>query len=135
MENEIKVNKIKVTTKEQLDELYNGSAFTMEGFDLSKESINKLIEWFNEYGGVRNPLSIFITKGSFMNNEYGLTGDNAYPKDLNITSIKLEDIKEVNRVAIPRFGIGARWFSDIVDNNRVRQNKIDGIEEDEEEEY
>ncbi len=134
MENEIKINKIEVKTKDELDELYNGSAFTLEGFDTSKENIQKLIEWFNNYGGIREPLSIFITKGSVMNKEYGLTDRNAYPDDLNIASIKLEDIKEVSRVAIPRFAIGTRWFSDIVDNNKVSQNQIDGIEEDDEEE-
>lgn len=69
-----------------------------------------------------------------MNREYGLTEDNAYPSDVNIISIKLEDIKDVNKVVIPRFSIGARWFSDIVDNNRTRQNQIYGIE-DENEEY
>ena len=134
MEKEIKINKIEVTTKEQLDELYNGSAFTMEGLDTSKENIEKLIEWFNKYGGVKEPLSIFITKGSVMNNKYGLTKDNAYPNDLNIVSIKLEDIKEVNRIVVPRFAIGARWFDDIVNNTIERQNRIDGVE-DEEDEY
>ena len=54
-----------------------------------------------------------------MNNKYGLTKDNAYPNDLNIVSIKLEDIKEVNRIVVPRFAIGARWFDDIVNNNEV----------------
>lgn len=134
MRNEIEISKIKVTTKEQLDKLYNERAFTIEGFDTSKENINKLIEWFDKYGGVKEPLSIFITKGAIMNREYGLTEDNAYPSDINIISIKLEDIKDVNKVVIPRFSIGARWFSDIVDNNRVRQNQIYEIE-DENEEY
>lgn len=132
MENKIEINKIKVITKKQLDDLYNDSAFTLEGFDTSEENINKLIEWFGQYGGVNNPVSIYITKGSFMNEKYGLTKDNAYPKDLNIVSIKLKDIKDVFRVAVPRFNIGARWFSDIVDNNITRQNKINGIEDEEE---
>ena len=132
MENKIEIKKIKVTTKKQLDDLYKNSAFTLEGFDTSKENINKLIDWFNEYGGIREPLSVFITKGSFMNEAYQLTDDNAYPNDLNIVSIKLENIQDVFRVAVPRFDIGARWFSDIVDNNKVRQNQIDGIEDEEE---
>ena len=132
MENKIEINKIKVTKEEQLDDLYKNSAFTLEGFDTSEENINKLIEWFEKYGGVNNPVSIYITKGSFMNEKYSLTKDNAYPEDLNIISIRLDDIKDVFRVAVPRFDIGARWFSDIVDNNKVRQNQIDGIEDEEE---
>ena len=67
-----------------------------------------------------------------MNEAYQLTDDNAYPNDLNIVSIKLENIKDVFKMSIPIFDIGARWFSDIVDNNRVRQNQIDGIEDEEE---
>ena len=115
-----------------LDDLYNNSAFTLEGFDTSKENIDKLIEWIDQCGGVKNPVSIYITKGSFMNNKYGLTKDNAYPEDLNIVSIKLEDIKNIFRLSVARFEIGARWFSDIVDNNIERQNQINGIEDEEE---
>lgn len=133
MKKEIK--KIEITRKEQLDELYNGSAFTIEGFDTSKANIDKLIEWFEECGGVKEPVSIFITKGCIMNKEYGLTEDNAYPSDVNIVSIKLEDIKDIKRIAISRFRIGARWFNDIVDNNRIAQNQIYGIEDENEEQY
>ena len=132
MENKIEIKKIEVKTGKQLNDLYKNGAFTLEGFDTSQENINKLIEWFEQYGGVNNQISIYITKGSFMNEKYGFTLDNAYPKDTNIVSIKLEDIKDVFRVAIPRFSIGARWFNDIVDNNIVRQKQIDGIDDEEE---
>lgn len=67
-----------------------------------------------------------------MNEKYGLTKDNAYPKDLNIISIKLENIKNIFKVAVQRFNIGARWFNDIVDNNLERENKFDRIEDEEE---
>ena len=56
-----------------------------------------------------------------MNTKYGLTESNAYPDNLNILSIKLEDLKDPNKLAIPRFEIGGRWFNDIVDNNARRQ--------------
>ncbi len=132
MNNKIKINKIEVKTGKQLNDLYKNGAFTLEGFDTSQENIIKLIEWFEQYGGVKNPISLYITKGSFMNEKYGFTQDNAYPDDLNIISIKLEDIKDIFKVAIPRFSIGARWFNDIVDNNIVRQKQIDGFEDEEE---
>lgn len=128
----IRINKIEVESKEQLNELYKGSAFTIEGFDTSTKNINKLVEWFEKYGGINNPLNLFIIKGSVMNSEYGLTGDNAYPQDLNIISIKLENIKDVMKIVIPRFSIGGRWFDDIVNNNSHAQNTI--AESDEEEE-
>ncbi len=132
MKDKIEINKIEVNKENQLDDLYNNSAFTLEGFDTSKENIDKLIEWIDQCGGVKNPVSIYITKGSFMNNKYGLTKDNAYPEDLNIVSIKLEDIKNIFRLSVARFEISARWFSDIVDNNIERQNQINGIEDEEE---
>jgi hypothetical protein len=54
-----------------------------------------------------------------MNEQYGLTGNNAYPKHVNIVSVI--DIDQM-KVAIPRFSIGARWFDDIVDNNAHRES-------------
>lgn len=131
---EIKLNKVEVDSKEQLDELYNGSAFTIEGFDTSEKNIDILLKWFNKFGGVSNPLDMYIIKGSVMNKEYGLTEDNAYPDNTNIMCIKLKNIKDVMRIVTPRFDIRGRWFDDVVDNNRYRQKEIDGIE-DEEEEY
>ena len=93
---------INVNTKEQLDFLYDNWAMTWEG--LAEESFEEALE---ECGGEN--AKGYLIKGKNMNKHYHLTGTNAYPDDLNIFAI------------YPFKGLammyGARWFTDIVDNN------------------
>lgn len=106
-----------VTTKEQLDTLYENSAFTMEG--LLEDSIPDLMKWLEEHNAIETETpNVHIIKGKLMNDIYELTGDNAYPDDLTIVSIL-----GINLLAIvyPRFEIGGRWFDDVVDNNLRRE--------------
>lgn len=117
-----KIVKIKVTSKEQLDELYNCSALTFEGFSAKEENINKLIKWLKGYSEISNPLPIYIISGKTMNINYGLTESNKYKDNLTIISIKNNDIKNLSAIIIPRFEVGGRWFDDVVDNN-VRREK------------
>ena len=112
------MNTITLTTKEELDTL--GSALTIEG--LAKESIPDFVDWVKQYTPMKSETA-YIISGNTMNNVYHLTGINAYPNDLTIVSIKLEDMENAMAVAIPRFQIGARWFDDIVDNNARREEE------------
>lgn len=106
-----------VTTKEQLDYLYNNSTFTIEG--LVEESIPDLITWLEENTTfTMNEPVVYVTKGYVMNLAYDLVGDNAYDNDLTIISVIGIDLMEI---AIKRFSIGGRWFDDIVDNNANRK--------------
>lgn len=108
-----------VTTKKQLDKLYNNSAFTIEG--LVEESISDLITWLKDNATfTTDNLVVYITKGNIMNDMYELHGDNAYDNDLNIVSII--DIDSM-KVALKRFSVGGRWFDDIVDNNARRKEE------------
>ena len=104
-----------VTTKMQLDNLYNRSAFTIEG--LADESIPDLMQWLGENTDFTtdNPI-VYVTKGEVMNNEYNLIGDNAYADDLTIVSVI--DINSL-KIALKRFSVGGRWFDDVVDNNAM----------------
>ena len=111
-----------LTTIKELDAL--GSALTLEG--LAEESIPDFINWVKEYTPMRNETA-YIIKGKTMNDIYRLTGDNAYPDDCTIVSIKLEDMEDSMKVVIPRFQIGARWFDDIVGNNEMRERAKDKI--------
>ena len=129
--NEQVINRILVKDKEQLDELYNSSAFTFIGLESSDESLNGLIDWIKEYSEVSNPLNVFITSGSTMNREYNLSGSNRYDNNLTIVSIKNQDIKQLMRVVVPRFEIGARWFDDIVNNDLWREEEKQSTEESE----
>lgn len=98
---------IEVTTKEQFDFLYDNWAMTWEG--LIEEDFVKAMKEAGDTG-----VKGYKITGEQMNKMYNLKGSNAYPKDLNIFAI------------YPFRGIammyGARWFTDIVDNNR-RRNK------------
>ena len=107
-----------LTTLTELNNL--GSALTIEG--LTEESIKDFIDWVKQYTPMINETA-YIIKGKTMNEKYGLSGDNSYPDDTNIVSIKLEDMKNPGAVVIPRFSIGARWFDDIVDNNAAREGR------------
>lgn len=111
---------INVTSKEQLDTLYNQSALTWEGFSADEENINAVESWLKAHNAITNETPIvYITSGILMNSTYNLTGDNAYPNDLTIVSItNIDQMK----IAIPRFQVGARWFDDIVKNNARREN-------------
>lgn len=97
---------INVETKEQLKELYDSSAMTWEG--LREDDFEIALQECGQDGAKG-----YITKGSVMNKLCKLTGDNAYPDDLNIFSIK-----EFKGLAIV---FGARWMDDIIDNNARRQ--------------
>lgn len=106
-----------VTTKKQLDNLYNNSAFTIEG--LAEESIKDLIEWLGDNTTfTTEEVVVYVTKGNVMNDMYKLRDSNAYPDDLDIVSVIDIDLM---KVALKRFSVGGRWFDDIVDNN-VRNN-------------
>lgn len=113
------MNVIHVITKEQLDVLYNQSALTWEGLSLDEENLTDVRNWLKEHKAIVHVEPDFhIIKGKFMNEVYNLTGDNAYPEELNIVSVT--DIDQ-NKIAIPRFKVEGRWFDDIVDNNLRRE--------------
>ena len=105
-----------LTTLEELESL--GSALTMEG--LAEDSIPEFIDWVKQYTPMKSETA-YIIKGKTMNDVYMLTGNNKYPDDCTIVSIKLEDMENSMAVVIPRFQIGARWFDDIVMNNAARE--------------
>lgn len=112
---------MEIRTLTELNELQNlGSALTIEG--LSEDSIPDFVNWVKEHTPMKNEVA-YVIKGKTMNYIYGLTGNNAYPDDLNIVLIKLEDMENSMAVVIPRFEIGARWFDDIVMNNAMRETE------------
>ena len=93
-------------TLEDLKFLYDNSAMTWEG--LRSEDFGVALEMC---GGTN--AQGYLTSGKVMNELCHLTGDNAYPDDLNIFSV------------VPFKGLaimyGARWMDDVVDNNARRE--------------
>lgn len=100
-----------VETKEQLKELYDCSAMTWEGLSVDENNLKDALEACCTDG---TNGEIFITKGKTMNDICKLNGDNAYPNDLNIVSIK-------KFKGLAMF-FGARWMDDIIDNNARRED-------------
>ena len=109
--------------EDDLDKLYDDSAFTFEGFMVDDENLTKLVNFLKENTEVILPIKIYRISGEMMNSKYGLTEDNAYPDDLNIVSLPLNNWNELGDLPMIKIQIGARWFDDIVDNNRMRQEK------------
>ena len=115
------MNVIKVTTKAQLDALYEDWSLTIEGLSPDEENLKKLLDWVKDLTPLKRE-DVYTVDGSVMNREYHLTGTNAYPETgCTLVCVKLADMEHPKRVASPRFNIGGRWFYDIVENNRARE--------------
>ena len=122
------MNIIKVTTKAQLDELYKDWSLTIEGLAPDEENLKELLDWVKELTPLKRE-DVYTIEGSVMNRMYGLTGTNAYPEtDCTLVCVKLADMEHSDRVTMPRFDIGGRWFTDIVDNNAWKEDEQVGGE-------
>ncbi len=123
------MNIIKVTTKAQLDELYKDWSLTIEGLAPDEENLKQLLDWVKELTPLKRE-DVYTIEGSVMNRMYGLTGTNAYPEtDCTLVCVKLADMEHSDRVTMPRFDIGGRWFTNIVDNNAWKEAEQDGGED------
>lgn len=100
-------NITRITDKEGLKDLYEKWAMTWEG--LSEDSFQEAMDMCGGEG-----VKGYIIKGRTMNEICHLTGNNAYPDDLNIFAIY-----PFKGLAIT---VGARWMADIIDNNARRQH-------------
>lgn len=96
-----------ITTIEELEYLYNHSAMTWE--DLREEDFELALSECGDVGAKG-----YIIKGGVMNKLCKLTGENAYPEDLNIFAI--DKYKTLAML------VGARWMDDIIDNNANRED-------------
>lgn len=104
------------------DYLYNQSALTWEGMSSDPANLRAIYDAFIEIGAEpKDDLRFYEISGREMNEHYGLTGSNAYPDDLTILSIPLDDFGNGTPLIMWRFNVGARWFDDVVDNNAMRE--------------
>ena len=98
---------ITVTTADQLKQLYDDWAMTWEG--LAEKDFQEAIKLVGGEGAKG-----YLVTGKVMNNICNLTGDNAYPDDLPIFAVT-----PFKGLAIQ---FGARWMTDIIDNNAERED-------------
>ncbi len=108
---------------EFLNDFCSHSMFTFEGIDLTskegKKSVKDLEHLLRENGYTKKEFVGYHFTGAVMNKHYHLTGDNAYPDDL--VFLVIPDYYN----PVVKSQCGARWFDDIVANNRIKQNGID----------
>ena len=86
---------------------------------------NKKYEQEQDKAGIGTPKRFIAFKGADMNVHYGLTGDNAYQDDLPCLMFPLDGL-DVGKLAVIKLKMHDRWFDDIVDSNRRRQEAING---------
>lgn len=116
------MNKIYVTDENELDIFYEDNALTF--IDVIEDEIPLYLDFIKQYTPLKKE-DVYVFNGKLMNDKYQLTGDNRYFDNLTFICIKLEDIENVGKFAIPRFQIGGRWFNDVVDNNTRRELEND----------
>ena len=101
---------------------YEGSYYTITGCggDLQawKDGYEKLLAEKK----IGKPLAWYDFTGADMNAEYGLTGLNAYEDDLRFLCFPLDGL-DIGRLAFFKLIAADRWFDDIVDNNRRREEE------------
>lgn len=109
--------------EEVFNAAYDGSYYTILG------CAGDLNEWTAGYQellearGIGTPKEFVTFKGADMNKIYGLTGNNAYDEGLTFLMFPLDGL-DVPKLAIFRLQAEDKWFDDIVDNNRRRQEAI-----------
>jgi hypothetical protein len=107
---------------EFLNEFCSKSMFTFEGIDIDskegKKSLKELEELLRKTGFTEKEFIGYRFSGEVMNRNYGLTQNNAYPDGVTFLVIP----NYYNPVV--KLKVGARWFDDIVANNKIRQNAI-----------
>lgn len=95
--------------KKQFKDFYDDAIFTWEGMSIDDDNLKTIVKELD----LKNP-TFYIYSGRQMNGVYRLSGRNAYPSSLTFLSI--EDYYN----PMMKLRVGARWFNDIVDNNRRR---------------
>lgn len=120
---------VELVFEDKIKELANNSAFTWEGMSATKDNLQAIVEDLKAKTDIKLPVHFYIFDGRTMNRVYGLTDNNAYPDNLTFVSIDLDNWSKLGNLPYYKMQVGARWLDDIVDNNKVRQDKINGIED------
>lgn len=105
---------IKCHTTEELWKLCGNSACTMLGY--MPEELHLYIEQLHENGFIGDKIKVYTYDGLLLNKF--LNNPHKFDNNLNIFSIDLDDMKDIEKFAVTlRFKMGYRWLDDIHDNN------------------
>lgn len=113
-------------TSEVLNKFYKTDALVLEG--LVPEDIGEYANWINENaGGLVDGAIFYQTNGRFFDNSLDIP--NIHLSDLTIFVLDFMYIKDISRLAIARFQVGARWLRDIVDNAKLNGTDYDEFDD------
>ena len=99
------------------DELYKDSAFTIYGCS------GNMYEWAVKLNHVFVQTDVgrvekfYTFVGAQMNEKYQLQGKKKYKDDLNFLAFKRNNLN-LKKLSKIKDKLGAKWFNDIVDNNK-----------------
>lgn len=111
----------------QLAHLDETEAIVVEG--LEEDSIQAFVNWASDIAGTSvDVVEVYVMKGELLNRAWTLTGTNRYPDDLTIVAVSFDQLYHPGSLAIPRFNVGARWWSDVMENN-LRREGVKNINE------
>lgn len=102
---------------------HKGSYYTILGCGGGLDEWTTGYTQFLEKAGIGTPKQFITFRGADMNMNYGLIGNNAYQDNLTCLMFPLDGLN-AGRLAMFRLRMGDKWFDDIVDNNRRRQETI-----------
>ena len=111
-----------ITTKDLFTKAYEGSYYTIIGCGGTLRDWTEGYEKLMGKDGIGKPSGWYQFTGKDMNEHYGLTGNNRYPDALQFLCFPLDGLN-VGKLAIFKLRMGDKWFDDIVDNNRRREEK------------
>ena len=111
-----------MNTTELFKMAYEGSFYTITGCGGNLQDWKDGYEQLLAEKKIGKPLAWYYFTGADMNAEYGLTGNNAYPDDLRFLCFPLDGL-DIGRLAFFKLIAADRWFDDIVDNNRRREEE------------
>lgn len=113
---------IKTASREDLQMLYNDSAFTYIWLLDEEKEYDSLENFLFDKCWLTKPEEVIMYKASWslINVEFNLKGKNRFPKDLNIVFLPLDNFskEEIWRLAIIKLQIWARRFDDIINNSK-----------------
>lgn len=116
------MQQIMINTKAALYKLKREGAITWEGLELSDENLNYLFDWIRDYTPFKRE-AIYIIHGALMNQFFDLTGEDAYPEDLNIVSIRLKDLVDPSAISVSWLMIDGQFLDWIIAKNKCYQRE------------
>lgn len=116
-------NIITLTSTKMFDEFYENADLTFEGAIIDEKNFNNIEMYLKDNGCEMEERNFFVYKGELINRKYGLSGKNAYNKDLDFITVRKKDLKNPEKLGVKRYTIAGRWFNDIIEKNIKKQKR------------